>query len=81
MGSAIYEAKCISCHSKNGEGYKLLKKKAGFRYVMDVIPLDADLIRGSHEMIDNSPEYQLVIISGFKQDAGAISAPEVFDII
>ncbi|MEQ8811781.1 MAG: alkaline phosphatase family protein, partial [Imperialibacter sp.] len=34
--------------SKLRAGYKLLRKKMGFRYVMDVIPLDANLIRGSH---------------------------------
>ena len=27
---------------------KLLKKQLGFRYLMDVIPLDASLVRGSH---------------------------------
>ncbi|HEY9135448.1 MAG TPA: alkaline phosphatase family protein [Pseudomonadales bacterium] len=31
--------------------WKLLKKKAGFRTVMDVIPLDATLIKGSHGRI------------------------------
>jgi predicted AlkP superfamily pyrophosphatase or phosphodiesterase len=40
-------------------GSKLLKKKLGFRYLMDVIPLDAFLIRGSHGCAtscgDNSP--------------------------
>ena len=34
--------------SKLRAGYKLLRKKAGFRYVMDVIPLDATLVKGSH---------------------------------
>ncbi|QDL06987.1 alkaline phosphatase family protein [Brasilonema octagenarum UFV-E1] len=29
-------------------GLKLLKKQLGFRYLMDVIPLDATLVRGSH---------------------------------
>ncbi|MCU0448558.1 MAG: alkaline phosphatase family protein [Bernardetiaceae bacterium] len=29
-------------------GFTLLKKKLGFRYLMDVIPLDAGLIGGSH---------------------------------
>lgn len=30
---------------------KLLKKKLGFRYMMDIIPLDAKLIKGSHGRI------------------------------
>ena len=29
-------------------GIKVLKKKLGFRYLMDVIPLDATLVKGSH---------------------------------
>lgn len=37
-------------------GLKLLKKKLGFRYLMDVIPLDATLVKGSHGRI---PEEKL----------------------
>jgi predicted AlkP superfamily pyrophosphatase or phosphodiesterase len=37
-------------------GYKLMKRKAGFRDLLDVIPLDASLVKGSHGRIDNSPE-------------------------
>jgi len=57
-------ARCVDIHKKPGydpvemfmsskfrAGYKLLRKKAGFRYVMDVIPLDATLIKGSHGRI------------------------------
>ncbi len=33
-------------------GWKLLQKKLGFRYLMDVIPLDATLVRGSHGRIN-----------------------------
>ncbi|MEH2069727.1 MAG: nucleotide pyrophosphatase/phosphodiesterase family protein [Nostoc sp.] len=33
---------------------KLLKKQLGFRYLMDVIPLDASLVRGSHGHITTS---------------------------
>ena len=49
-------ARCVDIHKKPGYDpvemfmsskfralYKLLRKKAGFRYVMDVIPLDANL--------------------------------------
>ena len=32
-------------------GWKLLQKKLGFRYMMDVIPLDARLVKGSHGRI------------------------------
>jgi predicted AlkP superfamily pyrophosphatase or phosphodiesterase len=37
-------------------GMKLLKKKLGFRYLMDVIPLDASLVKGSHGRIPEAPE-------------------------
>jgi hypothetical protein len=37
-------------------GLKLLKKKLGFRYLMDVIPLDATLVKGSHGRINNEKE-------------------------
>ncbi|WP_296701596.1 alkaline phosphatase family protein [Algoriphagus sp.] len=32
-------------------GMKVLKKKLGFRYLMDVIPLDATLVKGAHGRI------------------------------
>ncbi|SHM38794.1 Predicted pyrophosphatase or phosphodiesterase, AlkP superfamily [Cyclobacterium lianum] len=35
-------------------GWTLLKKKLGFRYLMDVIPLDASLVKGSHGRISES---------------------------
>lgn len=34
---------------------KLLRKKLGFRYLMDVIPLDATLVKGSHGVVEASP--------------------------
>ncbi|MGB3587302.1 MAG: nucleotide pyrophosphatase/phosphodiesterase family protein [Tunicatimonas sp.] len=37
-------------------GMKLLKKKLGFRYLMDVIPLDASLVKGSHGRTPASKE-------------------------
>lgn len=41
---------------------KLLKKKLGFRMLMDVIPLDASLVKGSHGRIPSHPaEYPVII--------------------
>jgi predicted AlkP superfamily pyrophosphatase or phosphodiesterase len=34
-------------------GFKLLKRKMGFRNLLDIIPLDAELVKGSHGRIDN----------------------------
>ncbi len=67
--------------SKARAGYKLLRKKAGLRYVMDVIPLDATLIKGSHGSIAVDPAYYPVLITGQPMPAGNIVATEVYDVI
>ncbi len=68
--------------SKARAGYKLLRKKAGLRYVMDVIPLDATLIKGSHGRIGIDKQYAPVLITNQKTDsAGGIAPTKIFDII
>ncbi len=42
---------------------KLLRKKLGFRTLMDVIPLDTKLVRGSHGRVDMPSDLQPVIAS------------------
>lgn len=67
--------------SKLRAAYKLLRKKAGFRYVMDVIPLDASLVKGSHGAIKTSAAFHPLLIT--QQFAGKkeLLATEVYDII
>ncbi len=36
--------------------YRLAQKSLGFRYLMDVIPLNANLVKGSHGLLPQSPE-------------------------
>ncbi|MGN6616685.1 MAG: alkaline phosphatase family protein [Ilyomonas sp.] len=67
--------------SKFRAAYKLLRKKTGFRYVMDVIPLDATLIKGSHGRINVAPEFRPVLITGENTGKESIEAIEVFDVI
>ncbi|WP_437600836.1 nucleotide pyrophosphatase/phosphodiesterase family protein [Sorangium sp. So ce590] len=43
--------------------WRLLKKKLGFRYLMDVIPLDAGLVNGSHGRLTERPERGPLAIS------------------
>ena len=43
-------------------GWRLLQKALGFRVLMDVIPLDATLVRGSHGRITDLPEAGPVLI-------------------
>jgi len=44
-------------------GWTLLKKELGFRYVMDLIPLDASLVRGSHGRIPEDTQDHPVFIT------------------
>jgi predicted AlkP superfamily pyrophosphatase or phosphodiesterase len=46
---------------------KLIKKKLGFRTLMDFIPLDASLIKGSHGRIPESEEDWPIIVSQNKK--------------
>jgi predicted AlkP superfamily pyrophosphatase or phosphodiesterase len=44
-------------------GRRLLLRKLGFRSLMDVIPLDASLVRGSHGRITDRPEEGPLVIA------------------
>ncbi|RYD88767.1 MAG: alkaline phosphatase family protein, partial [Sphingobacteriales bacterium] len=67
--------------SKLRAGYKLLRKKAGFRYVMDVIPLDATLVKGSHGRMVKDPAFHPVLITRKAEAADSLAAPDVYDVI
>jgi predicted AlkP superfamily pyrophosphatase or phosphodiesterase len=62
---------------------KLLQKKLGFRYMMDVIPLDATLVKGSHGHLPQKSADCPVFITRqanlLNQDR--FTAPEVFNLI
>ena len=66
--------------------WRLVKKKLGFRTLMDVIPLDASLVKGSHGRKVNDPQNSPILISGSKklflsQDFGDISQKDVSNAI
>ena len=60
--------------------YKLLRKKAGFRYVMDVIPLDPTLVKGSHGRIGVNKEFHPVLI-GDGLAKNEYAATEVYGVM
>ncbi len=62
-------------------GYKLARKLLGFRYLMDVIPLDATLVKGSHGGINIPKEYYPVIITDQAVDKPELEAVDVYDVI
>ena len=51
-------------------GRRLIQKKLGFRYLMDVIPLEAGLVRGSHGHVPDDTGEHPVLIS---QEASLLS--------
>ena len=61
--------------------YKLARKLLGFRYLMDVIPLDATLIKGSHGGTLASREYYPILISDEKIGESDIQATDVYEVI
>lgn len=64
-------------------GMKLLKKKLGFRYLMDVISLDASLVKGSHGRTPEDPmDWPIFVGSDTnEQNSGEIEPTEIFDRI
>ncbi|GAA4457713.1 alkaline phosphatase family protein [Nibrella saemangeumensis] len=58
-------------------GYKLMRKKLGFRYLMNVISLDATLIKGSHGRIGTASEHRPVFVSNHS-DGKPLSAIDVY---
>lgn len=62
-------------------GYKLARKLLGFRYLMDVIPLDATLVKGSHGAVDVPPAYHPVLITDAPTGTAQLAAPDVYGVI
>ncbi len=64
-------------------GATLLKKKLGFRYLMDLIPLDATLVKGSHGRIPESEKDWPVFITSEKiaQGQSTLQATQVFELL
>ncbi|MBL9202850.1 MAG: alkaline phosphatase family protein [Opitutaceae bacterium] len=85
-------ARCVDIHRKYGYdpvelflgaskltvAAKLLRKKLGFRGLMDVIPLDASLVKGSHGTCPKNPDEWPVLI-GTGASAAPIAATAVRD--
>ena len=63
--------------------WRLLQKKLGFRMLMDLIPLDASLVKGSHGICPSDvKDYPLIIAGQPGLWSGATLRPtQVFDII
>lgn len=64
-------------------GSKVLKKKLGFRYLMDVIPLDATLVKGAHGRISESDLDKPVFVTQDSTllESEKIQPTRIFDLI
>lgn len=62
---------------------RLLQKKLGFRYVMDVIPTNGKLVKGSHGRLPSSPEEGPLLISNQSTSLPSenLEATDVYDVI
>lgn len=62
---------------------RVLKKKLGFRMLMDVIPLDARLVRGSHGRVDMTSRHQPLLMTEkeLADDRSELPCESVKDVI
>lgn len=58
--------------------WRLMKKKLGFRMLMDLIPLDAGLVRGSHGGKPRDPQDWPVVVA--PPSLGLPEAPTSTDV-
>jgi predicted AlkP superfamily pyrophosphatase or phosphodiesterase len=64
-------------------GSRIIRKKLGFRTLLDVIPLDASLVRGSHGRIPDDPAKGPLLITRQTDllGDGEVAATDVHDLI
>src|SRR4051794_38450465 len=64
-------------------GSRLIRKKLGFRTLLDVIPMDASLVKGSHGRIPDDPAKGPLLISRHADllGDGEVAATDVHDVI
>jgi hypothetical protein len=63
--------------------WRLLKKELGFRMLMDLIPLEASLVRGSHGINPRSPKERPLVMMQRKEllPSRELAPTEVYDLI
>ncbi|PCJ63342.1 MAG: alkaline phosphatase family protein [Planctomycetota bacterium] len=71
--------------TKNGKqkaAWTILKKKLGFRYLLDIIPLDANLVKGSHGVLTSQKEDGPLLISNNQFNSNAsLNMKDIFHLI
>ncbi|OKH23637.1 alkaline phosphatase family protein [Chroogloeocystis siderophila] len=59
----------------------LLQKQLGFRTLMDIIPLDASLVKGSHGRIPTTTDEAPLLITQDSLPGSTLEATDVYDVI
>ena len=64
-------------------GWRLAQKTLGFRYLMDVIPLDGRQVRGSHGRLPDDPAHGPILLGSVRSLAPAAppAMTDVFELI
>jgi predicted AlkP superfamily pyrophosphatase or phosphodiesterase len=64
-------------------GATLMKRRLGFRSLLEVVSLDAGLVRGSHGRLPDSPKDGPLVITSRPElvDGASLQATDVFDLI
>ncbi|MEO8704355.1 MAG: alkaline phosphatase family protein, partial [Kofleriaceae bacterium] len=61
--------------------WKLARRKLGFRTLLDVIPLDTSLVKGSHGRLTDNPDHGPLVISSESLPEGAIEATSIKGLV
>ena len=64
-------------------GQRIVRRKLGFRTLLDVIPLDATLIKGSHGRVPDDPAHGPVLMTreADRLESDDLAATDVHDLI
>ncbi len=60
---------------------RVLQKKLGFRMTLDVVPLDASLVRGSHGLPAADPQDGAILIGHGEKPAGEVAMTDVRQLL
>ncbi len=60
---------------------RLIQKKAGFRTLFDVIPLDASLVKGSHGLAAADPADRPILIADGDAPANSLAMTDIHDLL
>ncbi len=77
-----YDPRELFMTSPGRAAAKLAAKKLGFRALLDVVPLDASIVRGSHGLLPASPDVGPILVSDTKDlSAQSVRQTDVKDFL